>query len=265
MFYAKSCLAKAAFDGSNRDTIRRPPDRGSLMIPISDDNPTRITPLVTWALILACVGVYLWQLQQQGEAFGDALLKYGFTPSSLMSPQFEATGIPVVPAALSIFTAMFLHGSILHLAGNMLYLWIFGNNIEDAMGHVRFLLFYLLCGVAAAMTMAFMDPLSVRPMVGASGAISGVLGAYMLLYPRARVTVLIPLLIILYPFRINAAWVVGVWFAMQLLALTGPDTSGIAWWAHVGGFAAGVALTPFLKSSGVPFFGPHPPRGPWSR
>lgn len=234
------------------------------MIPISDENPVRITPFVTWGLILACVGVYVWQLQQTGDEWGNAILRFGFTPSTLMSPQFEATGIPAVPAAASIFTSMFLHGSFLHLAGNMLYLWIFGNNIEEAMGHVRYLLFYVLCGIAAALTMAFMDPLSTHPMVGASGAISGVLGAYMLLYPRARVTVLVPLLIILYPFRINAVWVVGVWFAMQLLALTGPDTSGIAWWAHVGGFAAGIALTPFLKGSSVPFFGPKVTRGPWS-
>jgi Uncharacterized membrane protein (homolog of Drosophila rhomboid) len=232
------------------------------MIPISDENPTRITPMVTWALILTCVGVYLWQLRQPGPAFGDAINAFGFIPSSLMSPQFESAG--VIPATATIFTSLFLHGSFLHLAGNMLYLWIFGNNIEDAMGHVRFLLFYLLCGVAAALTMAFMDPLSIRPMVGASGAISGVLGAYLLLYPRAKVTVLVPLLIILYPFRINALWVVGVWFAMQLLALTFPEISGIAWWAHVGGFAAGIALTPLLKSAGVPFFGPKSSRGPWN-
>jgi membrane associated rhomboid family serine protease len=232
------------------------------MIPISDENPTKLKPFVTWMLLLACAGVYIWQIQQGGDhAFGDAINHYGFTPASLMSPQFEATG---APAVLSIFTAMFLHGGLLHLAGNMLYLWIFGNNIEDAMGHVRFLVFYLLCGVAAALTMAFMDPLSTHPMVGASGAISGVLGAYMLLYPRARVTVIIPWLLILYPFRINAMWVVGVWFAMQLLALTGPDTSGIAWWAHVGGFTAGIALTPFFKSSSVPFFGPRISRGPWN-
>jgi membrane associated rhomboid family serine protease len=231
------------------------------MIPISDENPTKLAPIVTWVLMLACAGVYAWQFQLRGDAYGDALLHFGFTPSSLMSPQFEATG---APAVLSIFTALFLHGGLLHLAGNMLYLWIFGNNIEDAMGHVRFLAFYLLCGVAAALTMAFMDPLSTRPMVGASGAISGVLGAYMLLFPRARVTVIIPWLVILYPFRINAMWVVGMWFAMQLLALTSPDATGTAWWAHVGGFTAGVALTPFFKSSGVPFFGPRVTRGPWN-
>ena len=234
------------------------------MIPISDDNPTKLTPVVTLALIVACVAVYAWQFHLQGNDYGDFMLHYGFTPSSLMSPQFEANSIPSVPAVVSIFTAMFLHGGLLHLAGNMLYLWIFGHTIDDAMGHARFLVFYLLSGVAAAMTMAFMDPSSVQPMVGASGAISGVLGAYMLLYPRAKVTVLVPLLIVLYPFRVNAVWVVGVWFAMQLLALTGPDTSGIAWWAHVGGFAAGIALTPFFKSSSVPFFGPRISRGPWS-
>lgn len=233
------------------------------MIPISDENPTRITPVVTWALIAACVGIYLWQMHLGEQLGGDALNRYGFIPSRFMSPQFEATHIPDLPAAFPLVTYMFLHGSIWHLAGNMLYLWIFGNNIEDAMGHVRFLLFFLICGIVAALTMAYMDPLSQFPMVGASGAISGALGAYMLLYPRARVTVLIPLLIILYPFRINAVWVVGVWFAMQLLALTGPDTSGVAWWAHVGGFAAGIVLTPFLKSAEVPFFGPRHTRGPW--
>ena len=233
------------------------------MIPISDENPVKITPFVTWGLIAVCVGVWIWQWQHLDKAWGDIIVHYGFTPRSFMSPQFDFTEMPAAAPTLTIFTSMFLHGSWLHLGGNMLYLWIFGNNIEEAMGHARFLLFYLVCGVAAALTMAYMDPASAQPMVGASGAISGVLGAYMLLYPRARVTVLVPLIIILYPFRINAVWVVGVWFAMQLLSLTGPDTSGIAWWAHVGGFAAGIALTPFLKSSQVPFFGPKPTRGPW--
>jgi rhomboid family protein len=232
------------------------------MIPISDDNPTRLTPYVTWALILACVGVYIWQVQQGPDS--KVFIDYGFMPDKLMSPQF-GTDVPAVAPILTIFTSMFLHGGIWHLLGNMLYLWIFGNNIEDAMGHARFLLFYVLSGVAAAMTMAMMDPASNIPMVGASGAISGVLGAYMLLYPRARVTVLIPILIILYPFRISAVWVVGVWFAMQLwnAAVSMPNSPGVAWWAHVGGFAAGIALTPFLKSAAIPFFGPRPTRGPW--
>ena len=231
------------------------------MIPISDDNPSRITPYVTWGLMAACVLVYVWELQQGLDS--KVFIHYGFMPNKLMSPQFGATDVPAIPPTATVFTSMFLHGGFWHLAGNMLYLWIFGNNIEDAMGHMRFLVFYLLSGIAAALTMAYMDPASTIPMVGASGAISGVLGAYMLLYPRARVTVLVPLLIIFYPFRIAAVWVVGLWFAMQLFSATTitTDSPGVAWWAHVGGFVAGAVLTPFLKSASVAFFGPK--RGPW--
>jgi membrane associated rhomboid family serine protease len=234
------------------------------MIPISDDIPARQTPFFTWAIIAACVAVYIWEVRQgphMDAVFGD----YGFTPKSLMSPPLSPAEETGWSALTNIFTSMFVHGSIWHLTGNMLYLWIFGNNIEDAMGHARFVLFYLLCGVAAALTMAFMDPASTVPMVGASGAISGALGAYILLFPRARVTVVVPIVIIFYPFRISAVWVVGVWFAMQLFsaAASTPDSPGVAWWAHIGGFAAGLVLTPFLKSSHVPFFGPRRPQGPW--
>ncbi len=234
------------------------------MIPISDDSHTRLTPVFTWALILACILVYVWEVGL-GPEMGDALVRYGFKPQSLMSPDIAAPGDATVTPFITIFTAMFLHGGFWHIAGNMLYLWIFGNNIEDAMGHARFLLFYFLSGIAAAFTMAFMDPATTVPMVGASGAISGVLGAYMLLYPRAKVTVIIPLFIILYPFRLSAVWVVGSWFAMQLLnaAYSDPGSPGVAWWAHVGGFAAGIALTPFLKFPHIPYFGPRSTRGPW--
>jgi membrane associated rhomboid family serine protease len=236
------------------------------MIPISDDNPTKLTPFVTWALIAACVAVYVWE-ERLGLAMPGAFTAYGFIPSQLMSPQLPAPDNAALPPAATIVTSMFLHGSIWHLIGNMLYLFIFGNNIEDAMGHARFLLFYLLSGVVAALTMAMMDPASAIPMVGASGAISGVLGAYMLLYPRAKVTVIVPIVIVFYPFRIAAVWVVGVWFAMQLWSATtiNPGSPGVAWWAHVGGFLAGMALTPLLKSADIPFFGPRVGRGPWDR
>jgi membrane associated rhomboid family serine protease len=238
------------------------------MIPISDDNPTRRTPFITWAIVAACVAVYVWEVRL-GPEMGTAFTTYGFVPNTLLSPQSvpQEDG-PALPAAVTILTSMFLHGGIWHLIGNMLYLWIFGNNIEDAMGHARYLLFYLIGGVAAALTMTFMDSSSLAvPMVGASGAISGVLGAYMLLYPRAKVTVIVPIGIIFYPFRIAAVWVVGLWFVMQLISATAstPDNPGVAWWAHVGGFVAGMILTPFLKSAGVPFFGPRVSRGPWSR
>lgn len=238
------------------------------MIPNPDEsgpqvNAVKQPPYVSWALMALCVVAFLWQKQLPGEeAFGDSILHYGFTPSSLMSPQFDATGTPAVPVVLSIFTSMFIHGGWGHLIGNMLFLAVFGLAIEEAMGHVRFILFYLMCGVAAALTMAFMDPSSVRPMVGASGAVTGILGAYMLLLPRARVTLKFPIGLVFYSLKANPIWLVAIWFAMQLLSLTWPDASGIAWWAHVGGFAAGIALTPFFKSAGVPFFGPRSPRLP---
>jgi membrane associated rhomboid family serine protease len=236
------------------------------MIPISDENPTRLMPIFTILIGVVCVAVYIWE-EQLGPAMGDSFVTFGFIPNTLMSPHKAVVEDAELPAFATILTSMFLHGSWWHLLGNMLYLWIFGNNIEDAMGHARFLLFYLVCGVAAALTMAFMDPASTIPMVGASGAISGALGAYMLLYPRARVTVIVPILIVFYPFHIRAIWVVGIWFAMQLLnaATATPDAPGVAWWAHVGGFFAGMALTPFLKSAQVRYFGPYKKTLPWDR
>jgi membrane associated rhomboid family serine protease len=233
------------------------------MIPISDDNPARLRPVVTWGIILACVLAYLWELSLGGD-MDAALLVFGFTPVSFFT-HYRPEGVGHVPAALTIFTSMFLHGSVLHIAGNMLYLWIFGNNVEDAMGHARYLLFYLVCGVAAVMALAFVDPSSHVPLVGASGAISGVLAAYVLLFPRARVTVIVPLGFIFLPFRITAIWVVGFWFVLQLLmaAATKADQPGVAWWAHVGGFAIGAILTPFFKSREFPLFGSVRRRGPW--
>jgi membrane associated rhomboid family serine protease len=235
------------------------------MIPISDDNPARLTPVITWALITLCIVAYLWE-RSLGKAMDPALNVLGFTPASYFSPQASLSEYVGLPAAATIFTSMFLHGGILHLAGNMLYLWIFGNNVEDAMGHLKFLIFYLVCGACAALTLAYIDPDSHVPMVGASGAISGVLAAYVLLHPRAHVTVIVPLGIIIYPFTISAIWVVGLWFLMQLInaAFSDPGQPGVAWWAHVGGFAAGLALTPILKSSGTRLFGTAY-RGPWDR
>lgn len=233
------------------------------MIPISDDNPTRIPAIVNWAIILACVAAFLWEISL-GHEMDAAIAILGFTPDALSGPAHRLPGYVTVPGPATILTSMFLHGGWLHIAGNMLYLWIFGNNIEDAMGHVRYLLFYLLCGIAAALTMTLIDPHSRIPMVGASGAISGVLAAYLLLYPRVRVTVIVPLGIIFYPLAISAMWVIGFWFALQLAsaALTPIGQPGVAFWAHVGGFAIGLLLTPFLKSGQHRLFrGPR--RGPW--
>jgi membrane associated rhomboid family serine protease len=215
------------------------------------------------SLIGLCVLAYLWELSLGGKS-DLALSLLGLTPDRLL----HVAAVPGLgwPAWTTLLTSMFLHASILHIFGNMLYLGIFGNNIEDAMGHARFALFYLACGIVAGMTMVLMDPASRTPIVGASGAISGVLGSYMLLYPRSRVHVIVPLIVIFYPFWVRAVWVIGVWFALQLAtaALTPPTEPGVAWWAHVGGFAAGLLFTPLLKARDVPYFGPRNPRGPWS-
>ncbi|HEX3430157.1 MAG TPA: rhomboid family intramembrane serine protease [Rhizomicrobium sp.] len=235
------------------------------MIPISDDNPARLFPVVTWLVIGVCAIVYLWE-RSLGRDIGAAILVLGFVPASLMAAQAAPAGFVALPPAATIFTSMFMHGGLLHLAGNMLYLWIFGNNVEDAMGHARFALFYLACGTAAALTLAFIDPSSRIPMVGASGAISGVLAAYVLLFPRARVTVILPLGIIFYPLALSAFWVVSFWFLLQLVSasFSNPQQPGVAWWAHVGGFAIGLLLTPVFKSRAFPMFG-RPRRGPWNR
>jgi membrane associated rhomboid family serine protease len=234
-----------------------------IVIPISDDNPTRIPAIVNWAIILACVAAFLWEISL-GHEMEAAIAILGFTPDALSGPAHRLPGYIAVPGPATILTSMFLHGGWLHIGGNMLYLWIFGNNIEDAMGHLRYLLFYLLCGIAAALTMALVDPHSHIPMVGASGAISGVLAAYLLLYPRVRVTVIVPLGIIFYPLAISAMWVIGFWFVLQLIsaALTPIGQPGVAFWAHVGGFIVGLLLTPLFKSRQYRLFrGPR--RGPW--
>jgi membrane associated rhomboid family serine protease len=233
------------------------------MIPISDENPTRLTPFITWALIAACVAVFFWQLTFNERESQALIFTLGFIPKNLFheSESFTLYGIPW--PWLTIITSMFLHAGFLHVGGNMLYLWIFGNNVEDAMGHARFLFFYVVCGVAAALSEGGINPDSPVPMLGASGAISGVLAAYVLIYPRTRITVIIPLGILLYPTKISAFYVVGFWFLLQLLnAFTAtPGAPGTAWMAHVGGFGMGLALTPLF--SNFPLFGRYR-RGPWA-
>lgn len=233
------------------------------MIPISDDNPAKLTPIITWFVIAACVAVYLWEISL-GKAMDGALYALGFKPIALFHPEAAPADTTYYSPYSTIFASMFLHGGFLHLAGNMLYLWIFGNNVEDAMGHVRFVLFYLACGIGAALTFGLMEPSSQIPMVGASGAISGILASYLLLYPRAGVRVIVPLGIIFYPMTVSAIWVIGFWFVLQIIsaAIADPTQPGTAWLAHVGGFAAGLVLTPILKSAEFPLFG-QPRRGPW--
>ncbi len=212
------------------------------MIPLRDDNPTRATPFVTIGTIALCVAVYLWELGLPPEAGQAAVASLGFIPAVVFGRAELAD--PWIPPQLSIFTSMFLHGGLLHLAGNMLYLWIFGDNIEDRVGHSRFVAFYLVCGIAAALAQALPDTSSTVPMIGASGAISGVLGAYVLLYPRATVLVAFPLFVIFYTFRVPAVVVLGLWFLGQLVSSLSAEAgaSGVAFRAHVGGFLMGLVL-----------------------
>ena len=213
------------------------------MIPIHDNNPTHRWPIVTVSLIVSCILVFFWQASLGSRAGTAAVYSFGFIPALFFTDASLPAELAVVPAGATLFTSMFLHGGFMHLAGNMLYLWVFGNNIEDVCGHGRFLVFYLLCGVAAAFAQALPNPTSEVPMIGASGAISGVLGAYLLLFPHARVYVLIPFWIV-WMHEIPAGWLLGFWIVFQLFSglAAGSAEAGVAWWAHIGGFAAGMAL-----------------------
>ena len=227
------------------------------MFPIHDDNPTRITPYVTYVLLSACVLVFFWQISL-GDAAQQAVYSFGVIPSVLFATKNLPAELEILPAWLTIFSSMFLHGGWMHLIGNMLYLWVFGNNVEDAMGHRRFIVFYLACGLLAALTQAVLNPDSEIPMIGASGAISGVLGAYLLLHPHARILVVIPIVIVIYTPWIAAYWVLGFWFVLQLInSLTSAsDVGGVAYGAHIGGFVAGMLLIPLFKYRHVPLFSP---------
>lgn len=220
------------------------------MIPLRDDIPARRAPFVTWTLIAVNVLVFLYQLQLSDRELEQLLLLRGMIPARYTDPAAAAAAGYPRDAYLSFLTSMFLHGSWLHVIANMWSLWIFGDNVEDRMGHLRFLLSYLLCGLAAGALHWFTNPLSGVPTVGASGAIAGVLGAYLLLFPRARVLTLIPIVFIPLFFELPAVTFLLIWFAIQVLQAwssgLGPEGGGIAWWAHVGGFGAGLLLHRFF-------------------
>ncbi len=221
------------------------------MIPLHDDNPTQIQPRLTISFIAICCAVFIWQFVQPPSAQSMIVNQLGVIPAVLLNNLNIDQTQTWIPPSLTVLSSMFLHGGWMHLIGNMLYLWVFGNNIEDAMGHTKFVVFYLLCGIAAVFAQAIPDPNSVIPMVGASGAISGILGAYLLLYPRAKVLVGIPIFIYLHTMRLPAIWVLGAWFGLQLfstIATAGSEGGGVAFGAHIGGFLAGMALIPIFKN-----------------
>jgi membrane associated rhomboid family serine protease len=207
--------------------------------------------------------VYVWQhLLLSDAGTREATYAFGVIPAVLTGEKYLPPDVAVIPPWASVLTSMFMHGGFWHLAGNMLYLWIFGNNLEDAMGHVRFLLFYVLCGVAAVYSVVLPNPVSELPMVGASGAISGVLGGYLLLFPRARVLLGLPVgFVVVGIGRFPAIWVLAAWFLMQLLLgglsavqSTNESQGGIAFGAHIGGFIAGLLLVAVFKRRHVPLW-----------
>ncbi|MEH6772482.1 MAG: rhomboid family intramembrane serine protease [Cereibacter changlensis] len=219
------------------------------MFPIRDHNPSGRTPYVTYALIAANVVVFLgyWLVLPTEEALNWFFFRFGLVPAAVTSGQGWA----------GFLTSMFLHGGWMHLFGNMLFLYIFGDNLEDLMGHVGFLVFYLAAGLAAAAGQVLADPWSPLPMVGASGAIAGVMGGYLLLFPRAKVDVLIIFVIFFRIFPIPAWIMLGLWFGLQLISgFSAPsDMGGVAYWAHSGGFLAGLVFTlPFWLRKGGPAF-----------
>lgn len=228
------------------------------MIPLRDDIPSRTVPFITWILVGLNVVVFLYQLSLQlgldpgaQRAAEEFVREFGVTPCRLAGSCLVSEDAP--PALVTIFTSMFLHGGLLHLGGNMLYLWIFGNNVEDALGHARFTGLYLASGAAAAAAQTLVNPSSRIPMVGASGAVSGVLGAYLLLFPYATILTLVIFGFFWRFIRLPAVVVLGLWIVLQFfsgylsLAVVGGEGGGVAFFAHIGGFFVGMALLFVLR------------------
>jgi len=229
------------------------------VFPILDSVPSRSVPVVTRTLIIANVVVFFFELSLPREAVEQVFYLFGIVPARFTHPEWAAfVGFPINDY-WPLLTHQFLHGGWLHIIGNMWTLWIFGDNVEDRMGPLRFTLFYLICGIVAAATHILTQPDATVPTVGASGAIAGVLGAYLLLFPTARLVVMFPVLFVPFFFELPAILYLVMWFFLQLFsgafALADPNhVGGIAWWAHVGGFVAGLVLCPLF------LLGRRPPR-----
>jgi membrane associated rhomboid family serine protease len=218
------------------------------MIPIYDDNPALGKPLLVITIIAVCIIVWFWQSGLSYQDSNTVIVNFGLTPKVFLSG-------PLL-SFFTLFTSMFMHGGFMHLAGNMLYLWIFGDNIEGALGHFRFVIFYFLCGTAAAFTQILSAPDSTIPMIGASGAVSGVLGAYLIFYPRARIRTFVFLGIFITFLRLPAILLLGFWILVQVISavISNPGSPGVAWFAHLGGFFMGMLLAPLLKKPNISIF-----------
>ncbi len=243
------------------------------MFPIRDDNPCFLTPYATYGII--AINVIAWLLVQgmgSEPMLSGSVCRLGLIPGQLLQTVPAGMQLQIGPNSVCVLgdtsswyttiTSMFMHGGWLHIIGNMWFLWVFGDNVEDAMGHVRFVVFYLLCGLAAAAIQIATNPESPVPMVGASGAIGGVMGAYIVLYPRVHVHMLIFFGFFITRFAVPAVWMLGYWFLVQVisgLGTLGTRGGGVAFWAHIGGFAAGALL--ILAFRDPPLLARHPYHG----
>lgn len=247
-----------------------------LILPLYDDGPAPRAPIATYGLIAGCVAVFLWQQGLPPRAAEAAIYGYGMIPAVLSGQAELPAHLRALPAPATLVTSMFLHGGWAHLLGNMLFLWLFGRGVEFALGAGRLLLFYLICGIAAGLTQAFTNPAEEVPMIGASGAIAGVLGAYLVLRPRGNVTVFVWFFVFIRFIAVPAVILLGLWFLLQLLSAmaSNPAEPGVAFWAHVGGFLAGMALVPLFRRRGVRLWNPSRSSafsvsrarpGPWGR
>lgn len=258
------------------------------MIPLRDNIPSRSTPVVTYGLVICCTAVFLLQVTESPDQ-PSLVEKYGMVPARVADPDQPVTvtrlrevrtpfgsqvvqeqqtmAPPAVPVWFTLLTCTFLHGGWMHFIGNMWVLWIFGDNVEDRYGHVGYLLFYLACGAMASGAHFLVDQGSTVPTIGASGAIAGVMGAYFLLYPGARVLCVVPIFVFLQIMWLPAPIFLGVWFLVQFFqgtaSVTAMESGGVAWWAHIGGFAAGLAVTLWMRN-GQHLRSPVPARRPGS-
>ena len=226
-------------------------------LPYKDDNPTRSVPVINWILILVNLWVFFtWQFPLGPKEQAAYFSSFGFIPATFFGQFFYPSAEGIIWEWYSVITSMFSHGGIAHLFGNMLFLYLYGDNLEEALGKFRYLVFYLGCGFLAALAQAFLNPASQIPMVGASGAISGVIGGYLLLYPRANIRVFYWVLLFIGTMMVPAYLVLGIWLLEQVLLF--PDSmkeaGGVAIAAHLGGFAGGFLLTPLFKKKGVKLF-----------
>ncbi|MBT4890213.1 MAG: rhomboid family intramembrane serine protease [Rhodospirillales bacterium] len=221
-----------------------------MLLPLYDENPkSRIRyQYVTLMLVIVCGAAFLWQQSMGQVAAQKLILGLGAIPAVVFGYAELPPELFIVPSEITLLSSMFLHGGWMHLIGNMLFLWVLGDNVEDTMGHKRFVAFYVLCGLAAALAHAALDPHSKIPMIGASGAISGVIGAYLLLHPKAPIHTLVFYFVIAIP-----AWIVlGLWIGIQLFNILQDGGGNVAWWAHIGGLLAGIILIPLFKYKDVP-------------